>query len=142
MTGVLGSRLVPVLVAAACLGGCAKPCHGITPSNDAKRLGIVLDGGRLCKEGRSVADIDYPDTSASALSGKYKSTLDKAGWKADATSSGGVIFATRASDTLFIVTGKKSKQRHVPFAVVRYCTQDSCRQMLSALFGAMKKQSK
>lgn len=95
----------------------------------------------MCKDERSVADIDYPSATASALPGKYKSALDKAGWNSSTASHGNILFATRAGDTLFIVTGKKSKERRVPFAIVRYCTRDSCRQSLDALFKAMKKQA-
>ena len=139
MAGSVKICLIFALVAASALGGCRKPCDGITPSADAKRMGFVLDGGRVCKEGKQVADVDYPDDSAGALPGKYKGALDKAGWKTDTTSHGDVILATRADDTLFIVTGKKSKQRRVPFAVVRYCSADYCRKSLTRLFTAMKK---
>lgn len=149
---VLGARLFPVLVVAACLGGCSKrnhgPCHGITPSNDAKRLGIVLTGGRVCKEtgpttrgtgcaAASSADIEYPHTSASSLPGKYQSALNKAGWNSMGKSGNYAIFATRGSDAVLIEMGQKSPQRVVSFVDVSYCTNGDCSLELEGCFDRM-----
>ena len=131
--------IAAALTACAALTGCAKPCEGIAASTDAKRLGIVLDGGRVCNEDKSTATIDYPDVPAESLTDSYKTALEKAGWKAELAGKDGVVYATKDADTLFIVSGKKSKERGVPFAVVRYCTEDYCRKSLSELAEAMKK---
>jgi hypothetical protein len=123
----------------ALLVGCGgKPCDPIPASATAKALGFILDGGVLCKEDKSVATVDYPKADADALVDLHKGALGKGGWKVEVPSEG-VLYSTRAKDTLFIVTGKKSKDRGVPFAVVRYCRDEGCRKDLSALADAMKK---
>ena len=128
-----------VLVALATLvAGCAKPCEPVPESDTVKQLGFVLPGGRVCKDEKSVATVDYPDAKAEALEGLHKDVLGKAGWSVENPSEG-TLLAKRAGDTLFIVTGKKSKDRRVPFAVVRYCQDDGCREQLTALATAMKK---
>jgi hypothetical protein len=120
--------------------GCSKPCDDIGASADAKRLGIVLDGGRVCKEDKSVASIDYPDAKGDSLGETYKSALEKAGYTAELVdSSKKVVYATKGGDTVFAVTAEKSKERGVPFAVVRYCTEAYCRSSLKELADAMKK---
>jgi hypothetical protein len=119
------------------LGGCAKPCEPIAESATAKRLGIVLDGGRVCKEDRSVATIDYPKVKADALPGMYKEKMSAAGWTVESPADK-TLFMTHAADTLFVVMGT-SKDRSVPFAVVRYCEDEYCRKTLSELAEAMKK---
>jgi hypothetical protein len=53
--------------------------------------------------------------------------------------SDGALLATRAANTLFIVTGKQSQTSSFPFAVVRYCQNEACRKSLSDLANAMKK---
>ncbi len=141
-----GMRIRPALVLgglAAAIGGatgCAKPCDGIAASEDAKRLGIVLDGGRVCSEDKSVASIDYPDAKGDALGQTYKAALEKSGYTAELVDSTKmVVYATKGGDVVFAVTAPKSKERGVPFAVVRYCTQDYCRASLKELADAMKK---
>ncbi len=124
------------VLAGALVAGCSKPCDGITPSAEAKRLGVVLDGGKLCKEENEAVTIDYPDMSD--VQGGYKSALEKAGWTVE-TPSEGVVYATKDKDTLFVVGAKKSKERGVPFAVIRYCSEDFCRKTLRELADAMKK---
>ena len=120
------------------LFGCAKPCEPIPESDTVKRLGIVLEGGRVCKEEKSVATIDYPGAKEAELTSKYTAKLGADGWKAE-TPSPGTILATKADDTLFIITGKKSKDRRVPFAIVRYCEDEYCRKQLTELAAAMEK---
>jgi hypothetical protein len=131
------SCLVLVLALGGLAFGCAKPCDPISESPTAKRLGIVLDGGRVCKEDKSVATIDYPKTKADALTGMYKDKMSAAGWTVEIPADK-ILFMTHESDTLFIVTGT-SKDRRVPFAVVRYCEDEYCRKTLSELANAMKK---
>lgn len=126
------------LLLGTCVVGCAKPCDPIPESETVKRLGIVLEGGRVCKEDKSVATIDYPSAKPDELTSKYTTKLGADGWKAESPSEG-TILATKAEDTLFIVTGKKSKDRRVPFAIVRYCEDSYCRKQLTELAAAMGK---
>lgn len=127
-----------LLAVSALVSGCAKPCDPIPQSATVKSLGFVLEGGRVCKDEKSVASVDYPDADADALVKQHKDVLTKAGWTVE-TPSDGVLYTTKAKNTLFIVTGKKSSDRRVPFAIVRYCQDDYCRKDLRALADAMKK---
>jgi hypothetical protein len=118
--------------------GCAKPCDPIPMSATIKSLGFVLPGGRVCKDDKGVATVDYPDADAGELTNQHKTVLGKAGWKMDSPSEG-VLLATKDKNTLFIVTGKKSADRRVPFAVVSYCQEESCKKRLTDIANAMKK---
>jgi hypothetical protein len=121
--------------------GCGgKPCAPIPESATVKSLGIVLDGGSLCKDEKNVVNVEYPKEQAETISTLHKDALGKAGWKVESPSDG-VLLATRASNTLFIVTGKQSQSSSFPFAIVRYCQDETCRKSLSDLANAMKKQS-
>lgn len=136
------ARLIAVVGPLAVLAGCGgKPCDPIPASATAKSLGFVLEGGVLCKEDKSVATVDYPKVEGDAIGKLHKDALGKAGWKVESPEDG-VYLATRTKDTLFIVTGKSSKDRNVPFAVVRYCQNESCRSELTKLSDAMKKLKK
>jgi len=126
------------LLACTSVAGCAKPCDPIQESETVKRMGIVMNGGRVCKDQKSVASIDYPKIKGEELASTYQTTLTSAGWNVRAPSEG-TLYAEKAEDTLFIVTGKKSKERRVPFAVVRYCENSYCRETLSKLADAMGK---
>jgi hypothetical protein len=131
-----------IAVAAIALGCQAKPCDPVPASETAKSLGIVLDGGRLCKEEREVADIEYPEAkSGEGLATLYTTTLGKAGWTSE-TPAEGTLLLTRGDDTLFIVTLTRSKQSNIPSAIVRYCQDAGCREQLTALAVAMKKRSR
>jgi len=130
--------LLVSILACTTIAGCAKPCDPIPESATVKRMGVVLEGGRVCKDEKSVASIDYPKMKADELSSTYQTTLSNAGWTVKAPSEG-TLYAEKADDTLFIVTGKKSKERRVPFAVVRYCEDSYCRESLSKLADAMGK---
>lgn len=118
--------------------GCAKPCDPIEASETAKRMGVVLAGGRMCKESRGVATIHYPGIEAQALEGKYQGDLTRAGWQAKVASPG-VVYATKGEDTVFVVTGKNGRVRGVPFAVVNLCEAPGCREHLSGMADAMGK---
>jgi hypothetical protein len=123
----------------AIIAGCAgKPCDPIPESSEMKSFGFVLEGGLVCKDEKSVATVDYPKADVDKLTDLHKDVLGKAGWKVDSPSEG-TLLATRDKATLFIVTGKKSKDRGVPFSVVRYCQDDACRKQLTELAAAMKK---
>jgi hypothetical protein len=124
------------LVAAS--AGCEKPCEPISESKVVKELGVVMEGGRVCKDEASVASVDYPGVDGDKLDDTYKEKLEKGGWKVEMPSDG-TLLATKDANTLFIVTGAKSKERGVPFAVVRYCQDEVCRKSLSELAAAMKK---
>jgi hypothetical protein len=132
----LAASLLPLSLAA--LAGCAKPCDPLPLSATVKSLGFVLDGGRVCKDEKSVATVDYPDANADALVKLHQDALTKAGWAVEVPSEG-ILYTTKAKSTLFIVTGKKSSDRRVPFAVVRYCLDEGCRKDLRELATAMKK---
>lgn len=118
--------------------GCGgKPCAPVPQSDTVKSLGIVLDGGSLCKDEKSVATVEYPKDQAEKISALHKDSLTKAGWKVEVPSEGALL-ATRAADTLFIVTGKQSQESNFPFAVVRYCQNEGCRKSLTDVANAMK----
>jgi hypothetical protein len=138
-------RIVPgLLLACATLlsalsAACgSKPCATVAPSESAKKLGIVLDGGRLCKEDGDSAIIQYPESTAEALPAQYTGTLGKAAWKVD-VDAGTTLLMTRDAETLFIVT-VKDKDSGLATAVVRHCADAGCREYLAGLAGAMKKQ--
>src|SRR5262245_38374855 len=98
------ARLVTVIGTLSLLAGCGgKPCDPVPASATAKSLGIILKGGVLCKEDRNVATVDYPNVPGEEIGKVHKDALGKAGWKVDAADDG-VFLATRAKDTLFIVT--------------------------------------
>lgn len=131
---VAGFALVSFLAS-----GCSKPCEAIPTPDDVKSYGFVLDGGQLCESGKSTATIDYPKIDADKLVELHKDKLTKDGWKVE-TPSEGVLFATREARTLFVVTAKRSSERRVPFAVVRFCDDETCRKSLAAVAEEMKKQ--
>jgi len=130
------------LAALSPLGCRGKACDAVPPSETAKSLGVVLDGGQLCEEDRNVASIDYPKADGGkAVASLYKSTLGKAGWKVE-LEAGMTLLLTRGDDTLFIVTTDRTKQRGLPWAAVRYCQDTGCRRELTALANAMKERTK
>lgn len=126
--------LLFVAVAAA---GCQEPCDPIADSPTAKRLGVVLDGGRVCKEDNLVVTVEYPGRRPEELAGAYARALVGSGWKAEQVSPAAVL-ATRDADTVFVVTGKDEKTRRVPFAVVRHCSDPGCRVMLEELAAQLR----
>ncbi len=126
-------------VALSAAAGCAKPCDPIPEPPAAKKLGFVLDGGLVCKDSGNVSTVDYPKADADKLTDEHKSKLEKDGWKVEIPSDLTLLATKGEADTLFIVLGKKSKERGVPFAVVRYCEDKVCRKDLSELAAAMKK---
>lgn len=143
------SSLGPSILGGAIIGlatlpalGCSKPCEPVTPSDTARRMGIVLEGARLCSEDRSVAALDYPDArGGEAVAAAYKTRLPVGGWKLE-TEAGGTMLFTREGDTLFIVTTDRTRERGVPYAAVRYCEDSDCRAELTALATAMKARPK
>jgi hypothetical protein len=131
--------IVAVVGSLGLVMGCGgKPCAPIPESATVKSLGILLGGGSLCKDEKNVATVEYPKEQAETISALHKDSLSKAGWTVEVPSEG-VLLATRASNTLFIVTGKQSQDSKFPFAVVRYCQNEACRKSLSDLANAMKK---
>jgi hypothetical protein len=121
--------------------GCGpKPCSPVPASENVKRLGIVLDGGSLCKDEGNAVIVEYAaaGTDAAVLD-MYSSGLGKAGWKTQ-VSGGGTALLTRDADTLFVAT-VVSKDSGLPTAVVRHCADPSCREQLTALAENMKKMS-
>lgn len=118
--------------------GCSKPCEPRAESATAERLGVVLEGGRVCKEDNLVLTIEYPDAKHEELAATYVRGLSRAGWKAEATSPS-AVFATRGADSVLVITGKDEKTRRVPFAVVRYCSDPRCRVMLEELASELRR---
>lgn len=119
------------------LAGCAKPCEPIPQSETTTRMGVVLEGGRMCKESRGTATVHYPGLETE-LSEKYQNELTAAGWQAKIASPG-VVDATKGDDTVFVVTGKNGKLQKVPFAVISLCENSGCRERLSGMADAMGK---
>lgn len=140
-----GRRLALALALATTglvVSACGKPCEPIPEGKDVKDLHLVLQGGRLCKDEKDVATIDYPEVKEAKLGELYTDAFSKAGWKTDSPSDK-TYFFTKGDDALFIVTGT-SKDRRVPFAIVRYCHERSpgCQKSLSDLAKAMEKYKK
>jgi hypothetical protein len=42
-----------------------------------------MSGGTLCKDGRGVASVDYPDEKPAGVLGKYKGLFEKKGMKVE-----------------------------------------------------------
>jgi hypothetical protein len=127
-----------VLLAATVSGCGRKACEPIPQSAAVKSLGFVLEGGQLCEDKDGGAIIDYPGASGDTLGDLHKNALVKAGWKVESAAQETMLLS-RGDDMLFVVTGKSSKQRGLPFAVVRYCHDEGCRLQLIALAEALKK---
>lgn len=134
-------------IAAACtalalLSACGKPCDPIPEGKDVKDLKLVQAGGRLCKDEKDVATIDYPQVKEANVGTLYTDAFSKAGWKTESPSDK-TYFFTKDDDALFIVTGT-SKDRRVPFAIIRYCHErgPGCQRSLSELAKAMEKYKK
>jgi len=91
----------------------------------------------VCKEDNLVVSVDYPDAKPDELAPRYVRSLQGAGWRVDAAGRAAVL-ATRAGDSVLVVTGRDEKERRVPFAVVRYCSDAECRARLEELARAMR----
>lgn len=140
----MGARHILVSTAAAIAvlsTACAKPCAPLPQSDTVKKLGVVLDGGNLCKDENDTYTIDYPKVSAKALQGTYSDGLGKNGWKTE-TATDYMLLATKDKDLLLVTTAGKSKERGVPFAVVKHCDDDVCSKSMRELFDASKKYAK
>lgn len=142
MTGRRIGFIGVTVTALALLSACGKPCDPIPEGKDVKDLNLVLQGGRLCKDEKDVATVDYPQAKEANVGTMYTDAFSKAGWKTESPSDK-TYFFTKGDDALFIVTGT-SKDRRVPFAIVRYCHDrgPSCQRSLSELAKAMEKYKK
>lgn len=71
-----------LLAAALASTACNKPepCADIPSTKESDALGVVLDGGHLCKADSGVINVDY-DKDVGAVDDDYKSKLGDAGWK-------------------------------------------------------------
>lgn len=108
------------------VAGCGKKqCEAVPESATVKSPGIVLPGGSLCKDADSIVHVEYPEEQAEAMAATHTDALGKAGWKVESPSTG-VILATRAADTLFVVTTKETQDSPFPMAIVRYCQTEAC----------------
>ena len=83
-----------------------------------------------------------PKVSASALQGNYQDALTKSGWKTERATDY-MLLATKDKDLLLVTTAGRSKERGVPFAIVKYCVADAiCAKSMRDLFEASKKYAK
>lgn len=133
--------IVALAASLALLTGCAKKqCEAIPESAALKSLGIVLPGGSLCKDDRGVADVEYPKAQAETMDAMYNQGLAKAGWNVESMGERAIL-ATRAKDTLFILSFKETQESPFPMAIVRYCQTAECGNHISAIAREMKKQA-
>jgi hypothetical protein len=124
----------------ALVTGCGKKqCESVPESAAMKSLGIVLPGGSLCKDEKGVADIEYPKDKAETMDAMHTEALGKAGWQVESVSKGAIL-ATRAADTLFILTWKETKDSPFPMAIVSYCQTAACSKHITGIARAMQKQ--
>ncbi len=103
--------------------GCGKPepCQAIPGSDASDALGVVLDGGRLCKDGSGVFNIDY-EKPVEEVQAAYLSELKDKGWKGEKVSegrNGGSLFFDNGEQKM-LVTVLKS-ERKVTVAIIKHC---------------------
>ena len=149
-------RSLPLVAAAlllvAGLTGCGeKPCEAISTTKDVKRLDVLLDGGKLCKDEKGVASIDYPGKDISAVKKLYEDELSGKGWKPDTAMDSDklpiVVFANDKGDKMMVTIGK-SGDRRVTFAMVKHCPEKGspihapCIDGITKLVAALKKYNK
>lgn len=120
----LRTALLTALVALTAVAGCAeKPCESVAATEDVKRLDVLLDGGKLCKDEKGVASIDYPGKDIAAVKKQYEDELGGKGWKTEKNLDSDklpiVVFA-KDSDKVMVTIGKSSDRR-VTFAMVKHC---------------------
>ncbi len=131
---VIGLVMCLLAVGAACK---PKPCDPVPPSESAKRLGIVLDGGRLCKDGGGVGTIEYPaNQKGAAILDGYKSKFSS--WKADPIDDHTLLLNNGEADGLFVLAWDSTKERDVPTAVVTYCVDAQGCARMNRIVGKMK----
>jgi hypothetical protein len=132
----LYASLVVLMVPAftACKG---KACKGISVPEHVKKMGIVMSGGTLCKDGRGVASVDYPDEKPAGVLGKYKGLFEKKGMKVE--DAGKKTLFAHKGDLSFLVISGVSKERKVTFAITKYCATPSCTRRLKLLSKALGK---
>ncbi len=117
-------RFLPILGLVALASACSKPepCQAIPDSEESKALGVVLDGGRLCKDDSGVFNIDY-EKSVDEVQSAYLSTLKGNGWKGEQVSegpNGGSLFFDNGEQKM-LVTVLKNGDRNVTVAIIKHC---------------------
>ncbi len=149
-------RLAGALLVLALTPACnkPKPCAEIPATKESTALGVVLEGGRLCKAGSGVFNVDYEKKSPDEVDALYMKELGAAGWKGEKVSSG-----KNGSTTLFdngknkmLLVSLKNSDRHISVAVIKHCTLvrpdgslfilDSCVKSTQAIADNMKKYDK
>lgn len=135
---------LPLLLLAT---GCEKPCSSVPSTKTVDRLGVLLDGGNLCKDESGVASIDYPKKSVDEIKKAYEDKLGGAGWKAEIPKESDklpIIIFSKGEEKVMVTIGK-SGDRHVTFALIKHCgdpgTEISkmCVKDITALGEALKK---
>ncbi|MGE0328281.1 MAG: hypothetical protein AB7K71_10160 [Polyangiaceae bacterium] len=144
----LAGALLVVALTPAC--GKPKPCADIPTTKEATALGVVLDGGHLCKADSGVINVDY-DKPLDQVDSDYMSKLSAAGWKGEKVSegkNGSSLFFDNGKNKLLVVT-LKNKDRNVSTAIIKHCLMiqpdgsefilDSCLTMTQSLADNLKK---
>lgn len=123
-TKTLRFSAVVALAAASFATACSKPepCADIPGSKESDALGVVLDGGHLCKDDSGVINVDY-DKPVEKVDSDYLSKLGDAGWKGEKVSSGAngsTSYFQKDKQRLLIVT-LKNGDRNVTTAIIKHC---------------------
>lgn len=129
------------------LAGCEKPCPSVSATKTVDRLGVLLDGGSLCKDEMGVASIDYAKKSVEEVKKGYEDKLGGAGWKAEIPKESDklpIIIFSKGEEKIMVTIGK-SGDRHVTFALIKHCgdpgteISKACVKDITALGDALKK---
>ncbi len=120
MRTILPGALSAVMVFSLACPGCSKrPCEPARATLESQRLGVILDGGRVCSDEEQVLTIDYPRIDdVVALRDLYEANLPERGWTLSPGGSN-VMVAEREEASIIIVT-MNNRDRGVPTAIIRY----------------------
>ena len=100
----------------------AGACSDISSTKVTDKLGVVLDGGHLCKADSGVINVDY-DKPVEAVDAAYQSDLTDAGWKGDKVSegkNGSTSLFVKDKQKLLVVT-LKNGDRNVTTTMIKHC---------------------
>ena len=109
-----------VVLVLACAGCSKRPCEPTRATLESQRLGVILDGGRVCSDQDRVLTIDYPNIDDFIIMrDRYRVVLPSRGWTVEVGDSENVLVATREEMSVIIVA-VENRERGVPTAIVRY----------------------
>lgn len=116
-------RAILTFVLCALVVACNKPepCDPIPSSDESDALGVVLDGGRLCKDGSGVFNIDY-EKPVEEVQAAYLAELESKGWKGEKVSegrNGGSIFFDNGEQKMLVNVLRTD--RNVTVAIIKHC---------------------